>query len=224
MDARILVVDNNRINAEILCECLEKLGSETVVCKDGEECLSEVAKGNISMIFLEVVLPDISGLEVIIAIRQKYDSLELPVIMLSTLRDDKTMARAIGLGANDFLYKPLDCKVTVARICNQVLAFKLYKKSLDKKKSETINSMIATYNHEINNSLSIAFAELHLARIDNDNLTLARVSNALKEISGVVRKIKDCRPGDIEETNYLLGEKMFELKKVPGFVPGTGRK
>jgi len=212
MEARVLVVDNNPVNAEVLCTCLQKLGCKTIVCKSGEEGLAEIARGEIAMIFIEFVLSSISGLDVLSAIRQKYDPIQLPVIMLSNLRDDKTLAEAISLGANDFLYKPINCKVTIARIYNQVLSLKLQKKNLKKKRNETIKSMIATYNHEINNTLSVAFAEIHLARTASDPTALNRVSSALKDISAVVRKIKDFSGGDIEEVGYLMGEKMLNLR------------
>ena len=213
MGERIIVVDNNPTSAEMLSTCLRKFGAETVVCKNGEECLAEVARGDVTMIFMEVVMPGVSGLDVLKAIRQRHNIIELPVIMVSDLKDDKTLAKAIGHGANDFLHRPIDCMVTIARIYQQLLALDLYKKSLIKKRSETINSMIATYNHQINNTLSVAFAELHLAQRDNAPTTLERVSDALRGISVVIRKIKELSADDIEETEYLLGGKMVKLKE-----------
>jgi DNA-binding response OmpR family regulator len=209
MEERIIVVDDNPVSTEMLCKFLGKHNIETVVCEDREECLVEVARGNVAIVFIEVVMAgSISGLDVLIAIRKEYNPIELPVIMLTDLRDEKTLAKAIGLGANDFFHKPINCMVAIARIYNQIIASKLYKKSLLEKRSATINSMIATYNHEINNTLSVAFAELYLAQMDNNPTTLNRVSDALKKISAAIRKIERFNSGDIEETEYLMGKKM----------------
>ena len=218
MGERILVVDDNPVSAEMLCTFLAKHNIETVVCEDREECLAEVVQGNVAIVFIEVVMSgSISGLDVLIAIRQKYNPIELPVIMVTDLSDEKTLAKAIGLGANDFFHKPINCMVAIARIYNQIIASKLYRKSLQEKRNETINSMIATYNHEINNSLSVAFAELYLAQMDKNPTTLNRVSDALKRVSAVIRKIEKFNRVDIEETEYLMGGKMvrqFIVAKV----------
>jgi len=212
MGEQILVVDDNLVSAEILCTCLAGLGAETIVCENEKECLAHIAKGEVAMVFTEVVSAGISGLDILMAIRQVHDLLELPVIMVTSLRDDNTMAKAFGLGANDFLYKPINCLVAMAKIYNHIMALKLYKRSLMKKGCEIVNSMVATYNHEINNALSVALAELHLARMEDDAPVLARISDALQQVCSVIRKIKALGESDIEQTGYLLGEKMIRLE------------
>ena len=213
MVERILVVDDDRLSSNILCRFLEKIGYEAIVCQNGEDCLSEVSRGSAAMIFIEILMNGTSGLDVLSAIRQQFDPVELPVIMLSNTLDDKTITKAFGLGANDFLQKPINCKTTIARICCQMLNSELHRESLEKKRNETIKTMVATYNHHIINTLSIACAELHLAQRNNDPKKLNRVSIALRDISTVVKKIRDFDLGEVEEVGYLMGEKMLDLKK-----------
>lgn len=213
MGERILVVDDNSVSAEILCTCLTGLGAETIVCENGQECLARIAQGKVSMVFTEVVSAGISGLDVLMAIRQAHDLLELPVIMMTSHRDDNLMAKAFGLGANDFLCKPVKSQVVISKIYNHIQALELYKRSLKNKGREIVHSMVATYNHEINNALSVAYAELYLARMDDDNPALGRISDALKLVCSVTEKIKALGASDIEQTGYLFGEKMIRLGK-----------
>ncbi|MCK4839794.1 MAG: response regulator [Desulfobulbaceae bacterium] len=203
---RIIVVDDNHKNAEMLCRCLRKLATKPIICKDGDGCLAEVADGNVAVIFIEVFMLGISGFDVLKSIRQKYDPIELPVIMLTDRKDDAILAKGFCLGANEFVYKPIDCLVSIARIYHQLRALEMHKKSLEKSNREIINLMRATYNYEINNSLSVAFAELHLAQMDNDSATLTRVSNALGKIRVVIREIEKSQVSDLQETGYLLEE------------------
>ena len=64
MGERILVVDDNPVSAEMLCKFLEKHNIKTVVCEDRKECLAEVARGSVAIVFIEVVMSgSISGLE-----------------------------------------------------------------------------------------------------------------------------------------------------------------
>jgi DNA-binding response OmpR family regulator len=214
MGERILVVDDNRSSSDILCKFLENFGYEAVVCQNGEDCLLELSGGNATIIFIEIHMKGTSGLDLLSAVRQQYDPVELPIIMLSNTLEDKTITKAFGLGANDFLQKPINCKTTIARICCQMLNSELHKESLEKKRNETIKTMVATYNHHIINTLSVACAELHLAQRNNDPKKLKRVSTALRDISTVVKKIKDFNLDEFEETGYLMGEKMLDLKKA----------
>ena len=213
MVGRILVVDDNRSSSDVLCSFLEKIGYEAVFFRNGEDCLLEISKGSVSMIFIEILMETTAGLDLLSAIRQQYDPVELPVIMLSDSLDDKTISKAFGLGANDFLQKPINCKTTIARICCQMLSSELHKESLEKKRNETIKTMVATYNHHIINTLSVACAELQLAKMKNDPRKLNRVAKALMDISTVVKNIRDFDQGEVEDVGYLMGEKMLDLKK-----------
>lgn len=214
MGERILVADGNPASAEILSRYLVEQGAETVVCKNGRECLAEVGQGDVSMIFLEAVMPDISGLEVLTSIRQQYDPIELPVIIVTERREDNLPARLIDMGANDFLHKPVNCLVAIPRIRQQIIAFKLHRQRRQNQRSEFLNALLATYNHELHETLADAMAEVRFARLQHDSPSLRRVAGALRQISLIAGRINEFGPGDIDETGYLLGGKVLRLTKV----------
>lgn len=213
MGERVLVADGDLASVRILSRFLTELGAETVSCASGADCLAEIEQDDFSMLFIEVVLPEISGLDVLTTLRNRYDPIELPVVIVTTNKNKELGARAIDQGANDLIFKPLKSPAAIATIYRRISAQQQHRQRLQKARSEIIKSTISTYNYEIKNTLSAAFAELQIARLSNDSITLSRVSKALNQISGVVRKIEELGPGDVEETGYLLGEKLLRLRK-----------
>jgi len=88
-------------------------------------------------------------------IRKEYSSIELPVIMVTSKNETSDIVNALDAGASDFITKPFQIKIALARI-NTHLQIKEMSASLIKKnKRDAVAAMIATYNHEINNSLTI---------------------------------------------------------------------
>ena len=211
MNGRFLIVDDDPINAEILSICLGSLNTEAEVYLNGEDCLRQVDKGNVDMILLDVMMPGISGIDVLEDIRRSYKPIELPIIMVTALGENEMLIEAIEKGANDYISKPINYEVALARISNQITSLRLYKESLQKQKIEAINSMIVTYNHEINNPLSIASAELELARRNRNFDNIDRASEALKRISEIVKKIQKISAGSMRETDYSMGTRMIQL-------------
>lgn len=213
MGGRILVADGNPASAAKLCRYLVKQGSETVVCGNGEACLAEIGLGEVAMIFLEVMMPDISGLEVLSSIRQNYDPLELPVIITSEDRAEDLQARVIDLGANDFLRKPINCTVAIPRIYQQIVTFKLQRQRRQNRSRARRDALVATYNHDLQETLADAMAEVEFARHQQDSLTLLKVARALEQVRLVTERIAEAGAGEVDETGYLLGGKILRLSK-----------
>jgi serine/threonine protein kinase/ActR/RegA family two-component response regulator len=114
--ARILVADDSRINREMLASRLEEAGYEVVTVEEGTAALDHVRQGKIDLVILDIIMPGISGLDVLESIRKDYSKLDLPVLMATARSDSRDVVRALELGANDYVTKPLDLPVALARI------------------------------------------------------------------------------------------------------------
>ena len=113
MGKRILLVDDEPLILKGLKYTLEQEGYETESAMDGEEALAMFESGHFDLILLDVMLPQMSGLELLRRLRRTS---EVPVIMLTAR--DAVMDKVTGLdmGANDYITKPFEIEELLARI------------------------------------------------------------------------------------------------------------
>jgi len=116
----LLVVDDNEMNRDMLSRRLAKQGYKVVVADGGKQACQLIADQPFDLILLDVMMPDISGIEVLQWIRQQQNSADLPVIMVTAKDGSEDVATALELGANDYITKPIDFTVAQARIKAQL--------------------------------------------------------------------------------------------------------
>jgi CheY-like chemotaxis protein len=114
--ATLLVVDDNLLNREMLGRRLERAGYGVVVAASGKEALDIMGRTSVDLVLLDVMMPEMSGLDVLTRIREKHSPADLPVIMVTARTESADVVEALGLGANDYVSKPVDFPVVQARI------------------------------------------------------------------------------------------------------------
>ncbi len=120
---RILSVDDNLDNLDLLQRRLERRGHEVVSVTDGYKALEELeaaGQNPFDIVLLDIMMPEISGLETLEKIRERYSVEILPVIMVTAKSDSDTIIGALDKGANDYVTKPIDFSVLFARIQAQL--------------------------------------------------------------------------------------------------------
>lgn len=111
---RILVVDDNDSIRKLLQKMLETLGYEIETASDGFEALSKLVF-DIDLILLDILMPGMDGFEVVKAVRKQAATRDIPIIMVTGLSSREDRIRAVELGANDFISKPVDMTELKAR-------------------------------------------------------------------------------------------------------------
>lgn len=111
----ILVVDDNKITTRLLKRFLEAAGFETNEAGDGVECLELVASRKPNAIFLDVMMPRLDGIETVKALKADPETQHIPVVIVTALNDTATQSRAVEAGADDFLTKPIEEKLLIAK-------------------------------------------------------------------------------------------------------------
>jgi DNA-binding response OmpR family regulator len=111
---RILIVEDERPIADFVQRGLEAEGYSVSCVYDGEEGMAKALTGDYALVILDVLLPKLSGLEVIKAVRERDES--LPVIMLTALAETDDVVTGLDLGASDYLTKPFAFAELLARI------------------------------------------------------------------------------------------------------------
>jgi CheY-like chemotaxis protein len=112
----ILVVDDNEANRDLLARRLTRDGHRVALAENGAEALAAVAGQAFDLVLLDLMMPDISGYEVLGRLKADERTQELPVIMISALDEMDTIVRCIEAGAIDYLPKPFDPTLLRARI------------------------------------------------------------------------------------------------------------
>lgn len=118
--ARILIVDDNVSNCDILARRLERRAFETVSVYSGIQALELIASDSFDLVLLDIMMPVMSGIEVLQKIRAQHLRSDLPVIMATAKDASEDIVQAIDLGANDYVTKPIDFKVMLARVETQI--------------------------------------------------------------------------------------------------------
>lgn len=114
--ARILVVDDTDFNREVMTRILERDGHAVETAEDGREALDKLQAGTYDLVLLDVMMPNVDGIQVIEAMHGDERLRRLPVIMLSALNEQESIVRCIQLGAQDYLPKPINQQLLKARI------------------------------------------------------------------------------------------------------------
>jgi diguanylate cyclase (GGDEF)-like protein/PAS domain S-box-containing protein len=117
---RVLIVDDNEMNRDMLARRLERKGYSVRVAENARSLRERIQKEAVDLLLLDVEMPEISGLDALQTLRQFYSATELPIIMVTAKQQSEDIVKALDLGANDYLTKPVDFSVALARIRTQV--------------------------------------------------------------------------------------------------------
>jgi DNA-binding response OmpR family regulator len=116
MSAKILVVDDEPNVLRLIGYALQIEGYEIVTAETGVEALSKVETEGPDLVILDIMLPDLSGIEVCQQLRSKPETIDLPIIMLSARTQVPDRIKGLEAGADEYVTKPVDSDEMVARV------------------------------------------------------------------------------------------------------------
>jgi diguanylate cyclase (GGDEF)-like protein len=160
--ARLLIVDDVRENREILRRRFERHGFRATEAVGGIEALVLIEREAFDLVLLDMMMPDVTGLEVLARIRSKHSPGFLPVIMVTAKTQSEDVVEALNRGANDYITKPVDFPVALARVITQ----------LDRKRAEE-------KIHQMNQELSRANEALE-SRVADRTKDLVQANHQLR--------------------------------------------
>jgi Amt family ammonium transporter len=120
--ATLLLVDDDPMNLDVLARRLVRKGYAVLTASSGLEALEMIDTRHVDAVLLDVMMPGLSGFETLRRLRLTRALSELPVIMVTANDQSEDVVRALDLGANDYVTKPVDFPVVLARIRTQVTA------------------------------------------------------------------------------------------------------
>jgi adenylate cyclase len=116
----LLVVDDNELNRDMLSRRLGSRGFKVEVAEGGQQALDWLERQDFDLVLLDVMMPGLSGIDVLKRLRERWPESDLPVVMATARDATEDVVEALRLGANDYVTKPLDFAVVLARVETQL--------------------------------------------------------------------------------------------------------
>jgi CheY-like chemotaxis protein len=194
--ARILIVDDDENNREVLRRRLVREGHATVDAVNGIDALEKVAADRFDLVLLDVMMPEMDGYETLQRLKRGPGTRDIPVIMISALDDLRSIVRCIESGAEDYLPKPFDPVLLRARIDS----------SLEKKR---FRDQELDYLAQVDRVIEAA-AAVEAGAYDRSSLTaIAQRADAL----GRLARVFDSMAGEVRSRENRLRSRVRELRQ-----------
>ncbi|TGN18755.1 hybrid sensor histidine kinase/response regulator [Leptospira idonii] len=225
-EGRILVVDDEPINLQVIKNYLRLKNIDCVTSSNGPQAISILKSDQMfHAVILDMMMPRMSGLEVAKEIRKDYSALELPILMLTAKNQDKDLMAAINAGANDYLLKPFDYEQLMLRvnhILRMVWDYK-HKQQMESEKRIAVNHVRQKINLDLHDHLGaklidlkflseeLASKEVHDSGLYEKIVT--NVNSSIQILRDQMLKIEDL--GLLSE-NFIKGINLVLLRRYSG--------
>ena len=114
--AQVLVVDDTPDNRELLSRRITKEGHAVTLAENGREAMEKLRAGHYDLVMLDIMMPEMSGFEVLERVKADESLRHIPVVVISALSDVESIVRCVQLGAEDYLFKPFNAVLLKARV------------------------------------------------------------------------------------------------------------
>jgi DNA-binding response OmpR family regulator len=199
--ATILVVDDQPVNVQILRKRLERENLTVIAAHSGEAAIVAVRDHRPDLILLDVVMPELDGIEVCRRLQSVEENRSTPIIFI-TARDSKEgKIEGLGVGAVDYITRPIDLDETTARVLSH-LRFATVNRQLvelqhrlaESRRAATIGAVTQGIAHNLNNLLGIVIGYLDLIQAQPDDPESVRrnanqVEHAVQRIVAIIKQL-----------------------------------
>ena len=208
----LLVVDDNEMNRDMLSRRLTREGYTVTLAEDGNQALDLIKTHKFDLIVLDIMMPGLSGFEMLPIIRETHSLADLPIILATAKDGSEDVVEGLKLGANDYVTKPIDFPVLLAR-----LRIHLKLRNLAQLKDE----FLRIASHDLKNPLSTILMSAHIVRdkVPPGTVMPEQIHNMLSfivrrgdEMQHIIRDFLDFQA--MEDGNLALELKMMNVNDM----------
>ncbi len=200
---KILIVDDDTTNVQVLQNYLVLENHRIVSAMNGMEAIEILEHQMFDLVLLDIMMPRMSGYEVLKHIRKQYTAYELPVLMLTAGKRNQDVVAAFQSGANDYLTKPIDRQELMARIRTQLSLRHAVANAIENANLANTDALTGLYNRRfmihfgsreytnavlLHKALSLIMLDIDLFKGVNDQYGHAEGDRVLKHLAGVISK------------------------------------
>jgi len=197
----VLVVDDQPINVQLLKRKLEREGIRITAAYTGLEALEFVQKEKPDLILLDVMMPDMDGIEVCQRLQASEETRGIPVIFITARTNKESKLEGLNVGAVDYITKPIDLDETLARVQTQLRfvqinrqVVELTRRLEESRKAATIGAVTQGIAHNLNNLLGVVIGYLDLVKAYYDKPEQVRknvqhVEDAVGRIVSIIKQL-----------------------------------
>lgn len=221
---KILIIDDVPENVFLLQDRLERENYEVITAYDGKAGIQKAVTEAPDLILLDIMMPDISGIEVCKNLATNSITKEIPIILVSAKSEAEDLREGLLAGAFDYIKKPVNKIELLARVNSALKVRESQRYLLDAEAISTFAATVVTANHKIkqpltlmNLSLVAIKRELSKEEISREAIykRLEYFETAIKEINNVLEQLNTIKKPVFEE--YFKNIKMVNLEnQQPG--------
>lgn len=217
---RILVIDDLPENVFMLQDRLEHEGYEIITAYDGQTGINKAMEKLPDLILLDVMMPDITGIEVCKTLVNDPKTKNIPIILVTAKSGAEDTKEGLEAGAFDYIKKPFNRIELLARVNSALKLSDAQKSLLESEKRDTFYATVVTANHKIKQpltllSLSSSALKREISKEDISKEALLKRVNyidvAVKEITDVLDQLNAIKDPII--SNYTKDIKMIQIEK-----------
>lgn len=220
--ARILVVDDERVNLYVVTKRLAREGYEVYDATNGQDAITLIEEKQPDLILLDIMMPGMDGLEVLERIRNVRDTRFLPVIMISAKDMVKDKVDALARGADDYLTKPINMHELIARVKAQLRIVDLQRRLVEAERLKVVYEMAGAVCHELSQPLTvlIGYTDMLLRQADEAAADrLKQVKDAADRAARIINRIQriqryETKPYS-DQTNIIDLDRAVEEESLP---------
>ncbi len=198
---RILVVDDQPINIKLLQRKLERQGMEIAVAYNGQECLDLVLREKPDLILLDIMMPEMDGIETCQHLKSNPETETIPIIFITAKSSKEGKLEGLDAGAVDYITKPIDLDETLARVRTQLRLQEMFRENVelqerlgDARKAAAVGAITQGIAHNLNNLLGVVVGYLDLIKNSGDGSDMVKRSvglmdNAVNRMVGIIRQL-----------------------------------
>jgi CheY-like chemotaxis protein len=198
---KILVIDDQPLNVQLLKRKLEREGLDVLAAYNGAEGLLQIAQAKPDLVLLDMMMPDMNGIEVCQRLQASEETRAIPVIFITARTTKESKLEGLGVGAVDYITKPIDLDETLARVQTQLRFVSINREMVDlqrrleeARRAATIGAVTQGIAHNLNNLLGVAIGYLDLIKISPDKPqqvqnSAQHIDTALQRIVAIIRQL-----------------------------------
>jgi DNA-binding response OmpR family regulator len=190
---KILVIDDLPENVFLLQDRLENEGFEILTAYDGKTGINKTISELPDLILLDVMMPEMNGIEVCKALVNNPSTANIPVILVTAKVGAEDTKEGLEAGAFDYIKKPFDKVELLARVNSALKLSEAQKKCLEAEQKNTFSATVVTANHKIKQPLTLmSLSSAALKReINKDVISKEAILKRINYIDSAIKEISD---------------------------------